>query len=60
VDPFERHFRRRINWEALAAFLVGVLVAYFVSLQLNQASNLLTVLIVTGIGGFWYHIRRVV
>jgi hypothetical protein len=59
VEPFERHFRRRINWEALAAFLVGVVVAYVAALRIGQ-SNLLTVLIVTGIGGAWYHIRRVV
>jgi uncharacterized membrane protein len=59
VDPFERHFQRRINWEAIVAFLVGVLVAYVVSLKVGQ-SNLLTVLIVAGIGGLWYHLRRVV
>lgn len=60
MDPFERHFRRNINWEAIAAFVVGAFVAYLVTRWLKTENGLLTVLIVAGIGGLWYHIRRVV
>jgi hypothetical protein len=63
VDPFEREFsfRRRINVEAIIAFVLGVLVAYLLQIKSGfGGGNLLTVLIVVGVGGLWYHIRRVV
>jgi hypothetical protein len=63
VDPFDRFQagRRRINWEAIAAFVVGVVIAYVVQTSLKfGGGSILTVLIVLGVGGLWYHIRRVV
>lgn len=63
MDPFEREFgfRRRINVEAIIAFVVGVLVAYLIQVSVGfGGGTLLTVLIVAGVGGLWYHIRRVV
>jgi hypothetical protein len=62
VDPFERQFsfRRRINFEAILAFLVGVLAAYILQVRVGfGGGNLFTVLIVVAIGGLWYHVRRV-
>lgn len=62
MDPFEREFsfRRRMNVEALIAFVIGVLVAYLAQVSGSfGGGNLLTVLIVVGVGGLWYHIRRV-
>lgn len=62
MDPFEREFsfRRRINVEAIIAFVIGVLVAYVVQSTAGFGGGaLLTVLIVVGVGGLWYHIRRV-
>ena len=62
MDPFDRfEFKRRINWEAIAAFLVGALVAYFFYDKTGLHENqILTWLIVVGIGGLWYHLRRIV
>lgn len=63
MDPFEREFsfRRRINVEAIVAFVLGVLVAYLIQVKAGfGGGNLLTILIVVGVGGLWYHIRRVV
>jgi hypothetical protein len=62
VDPFERQFgfRRRINFEAIIAFVVAVVAAYLLQQSLGfGGGNLLTVLIVIAVGGLWYHIRRV-
>ena len=62
MDPFEREFsfRRRINFEAIIAFVLGVLVAYLVQTRAGfGGGGLLTILIVIGVGGLWYHIRRV-
>ena len=62
MDPFEREFsfRRRINFEAIIAFVVGVLAAYLLQVSLGfGGGNLLTVLVVIAVGGLWYHIRRV-
>ncbi|MGH2758958.1 MAG: hypothetical protein ACRDKJ_05265 [Actinomycetota bacterium] len=62
MDPFEREFsfRRRMNVEAIIAFVIGVLVAYLAQVSGRfGGGNLLTVLIVVGVGGLWYHIRRV-
>jgi hypothetical protein len=62
VDPFERQFgfRRRINVEAIIAFVIGVLAAYVIQVSVGfGGGNLFTVLIVVAVGGLWYHIRRV-
>ena len=62
MDPFEREFsfRRRINVEAIVAFVIGVVVAYILQISLGfGGGNLLTVLVVIAVGGLWYHIRRV-
>jgi hypothetical protein len=62
MDPFEREFgfRRRINYEAIAAFVVAVVVAYVIQRALGfGGGNLFAVLIVIAVGGLWYHIRRV-
>ena len=62
MDPFEREFsfRRRINVQAIVAFVLGVLVAYLIQVSAGlRGGNLFTVLIVVAVGGLWYHIRRV-
>ncbi|HYZ93617.1 MAG TPA: hypothetical protein VFA34_14685 [Actinomycetota bacterium] len=62
MDPFERQFgfRRRINVEAIIAFVIGVLAAYVIQVSVGfGGGNLFTVLIVVAVGGLWYHIRRV-
>ncbi len=62
MDPFERQFgfRRRMNVEALIAYAIGVLVAYVIQVSVGfGGGNLFTVLIVVAVGGFWYHLRRV-
>lgn len=61
MDPFEREFsfRRRMNVEAVIAFVLGVLAAYLLQISLGfGGGNLLTVLIVIAVGGLWYHLRR--
>jgi len=63
VDRFEQEFsfRRRINVEAIIAFVIGVLAAYLIQISVGfGGGNLFTVLIVIAVGGLWYHIRRVV
>jgi len=61
-DPFDRfRFRRRANIEAIIAFVVAIVVAYVLQVVFSfGGGNLFTVLIVLGVGGLWYHIRRVV
>ncbi len=61
-DPFDRfRFRRRANIEAIIAFVVAVFAAYIVQIVFRfGGGNLFTMLIVLGVGGLWYHIRRVV
>ena len=62
MDPFEREFsfRRRINFQAIIAFAIGVLAAYILQISVGMGGgNLFTVLIVIAVGGLWYHIRRV-
>lgn len=62
MDPFEREFsfRRRINVQAIIAFVLGVLAAYLIQVSAGlRGGNLFTVLIVIAVGGLWYHIRRV-
>jgi len=62
MDPFESQFRRRkMNWEAIGAFAVAVVIAYVIQRTLDfRGGNLFTMLIVIGAGGLWYHIRRIV
>ena len=62
MDPFEQQFRRRANIEAIIAFVIAVVVAYFIHalLGMQRQNTLFTVLIVLAVGGLWYHIRRVV
>jgi hypothetical protein len=53
--------RRRINIQAIVAFLLGVLVAFLISVQLHfGGGGIFVTLVVVAVGGFWYHIRRVV
>lgn len=63
MDPFDRfEFRRRkVNFNAILAFVVGVVVAYLLQVKAGfGTSTLLTVLIVLAIGGAWYHFKKVV
>jgi hypothetical protein len=62
MEPFEQQFgRRKINWNAIIAFLIAVVVAYFIQRPLNfGGGNFFTMLIVVAVGGAWYHIRRIV
>lgn len=62
MDPFEREFsfRRRVNSQAIVAFVLGVVAAYLLQVRLGfGGGSLLTVLIVIAVGGLWYNIRRV-
>lgn len=60
MDRFRWH-DNRVRPDAFIAFFLGVVVAYLVLKALNLRPNLiLVVLIVGGIGGFWYHWRRIV
>ena len=62
MEPFERQFgRRKINWEAIGAFFVAVVVAYLIQRNAGfSGGNFFTMLIVVAVGGLWYHIRRIV
>lgn len=63
MDPFDRFEfkRRKVNIEAILAFVVGIVLAYLLQVKANfGTSTLLTVLIVLAVGGLWYHIRKVV
>lgn len=63
MDPYDRFSarRRRINIEAVVAYIVGVVVAYVIQNSMGfRGGNLFTVLIVLAVGGLWYHIRRIV
>jgi hypothetical protein len=62
VDRFDRFdFReRRINFEGIIAFVIGIVVAYLIQVSFGfGGGNFFTVLIVVALGGLWYHIRRV-
>ena len=62
MEPFERQFgQRKINWEAIGAFVVAVVVAYLIQKSAGfRGGNLFTMLIVVAVGGGWYHLRRIV
>jgi hypothetical protein len=62
MDPFDSQFRRRrVNVQAILAFVVGIIVAYLLQISFKLGGgNLFTALIVIAVGGFWYHLRRVV
>jgi hypothetical protein len=53
--------RRKINWEAIAAYLVGVVVAYLFAVKLRfGGGGIFTTLVIVAVGGFWYHVRKVI
>jgi len=53
--------RRKINWEAIAAFIAGVVLAYLISVKLAfGGGGIFTTLVVVAVGGFWYHLRKVI
>ena len=53
--------RRRFNVQAIIAFVLGVLVAYLISVQAGfGGGGIFVTLVVVAVGGFWYHLRRVV
>lgn len=63
MDPFERlQFpRKKVNVQAVIAFVLGVVIAYVVQQGLGlRGGGLFTALILIAVGGFWYHLRRVV
>jgi hypothetical protein len=63
MDPFDQLRRPRIKPEAIIAFVIGTMAAYFIQfsvLGLIRPNGLLTFLIIAVIGGGWYHIRKVV
>lgn len=65
MDPMDRfEFKRRINFQAIGAFIVGAVVAYLLHrmlrMQVYPPNGIFTLLVITGVGGLWYHIRRVV
>jgi hypothetical protein len=60
MDPFERHFRRRIKVDAIIAFVVGVFAAYVIQISAGVGGGgLLTVIVVVVAGGLWYKLRNV-
>jgi uncharacterized membrane protein len=60
MDPFERHFRRSFKPDAIIAFVVAAVAAYIIETVLGVYNTLLTMIIVAGVGGFWYKLRNVV
>jgi hypothetical protein len=67
MDPFDRFRfeRRKININAILAFVVAIVVAYVVNALMFTdrypgGGGIFTGLIVVAVGGLWYHIRRVV
>ena len=62
MEPFERQFgQRKINWNAIIAFFVAVVVAYLIQKSAGfRGGNIFTMLIVVAVGGGWYHLRRIV
>ncbi len=53
--------RRKINWEAIAAFIAGVVAAYFIAVKLGfGGGGIFTTLVIVAVGGFWYHLRKVI
>jgi hypothetical protein len=68
MEPFEQQFgrRRNINYEAIGAFVVAMIVAFFVQKAFGligpfyRPNGILTALVVCGIGGFWYQIRKII
>lgn len=53
--------RRKINVNAIIAFVLGVVVAYLISVQFGfGGGGIFVTLVVVAVGGFWYHLRRVV
>ena len=63
MDPLDRFEfkRRKVNLNAVLAFVVGIVLAYLLQVKAGfGTSTLLTVLIVLAVGGLWYHIRKVV
>jgi hypothetical protein len=60
MDPFEFR-RRRVNVQAILAFVIAIVVAYLIQQTLGfRGGNLFTALIVVAIGGLYYHLRRIV
>jgi hypothetical protein len=61
VHEFERQFRRRANIEGILALVVGVIVGYILQYGVGLGGRgILQTIIVVGVGGFWYHLRRVI
>jgi hypothetical protein len=53
--------RRRINVQAIIAFVLGVVVAYLISVQAGfGGGGIFVTLVVVAVGGFWYHLRKVI
>ena len=53
--------RRRVNIQAIIAFIVGVAVAYFLVVYMHfPTSAIFTTLVVVAVGGLWYHLRKVI
>ena len=53
--------RRKINVNAIIAFVLGVVVAYLISVQAGfGGGGIFVTLVVVAVGGFWYHLRNVV
>jgi len=54
--------RRKINWEAIAAFAVGTVASYLLirAMDIHSSIAIFSTLIIVAVGGLWYHIRRVI
>lgn len=50
----------RLKKDALIGFFLGVVAAYILQVVLNLGvSRIFTALIVIGVGGGWYHFRKI-
>ena len=59
MDRF-RFGESRLRPDAVAAFVAGVVLAYLIQVRAGfGGGGILTTLIVTAVGGLWYHWRKI-
>lgn len=60
MQPFEFE-RRNVKPDAIIAFVLGVVAAYIIQMivGIGTQSLIFQTLIVTAVGGLWYHWRKV-
>jgi hypothetical protein len=58
MDRF-RFDDNRVKPDAIAAFLAGVVATYVLGRLGFRGGGIFTTLVVTAVGGLWYHWRRI-